>query len=271
VDSDYLHRRLGCVDKEVHRLGLACNYGIRDEDVRLAVERGLNCLFWTWYMFRVNRAVRDLVRQDRDRLVIATAAGLAYAGGMIRRAAERALRTLKTDYLDIFLIGWLGRGSRGTKEVFDALVRLRENGKARAVGCSIHDRSRAGRLAAQGLLDVLMIRYNAAHPGAEQDIFPHQRGSRPHFVAYTATRWGFLLRPQRSWTGRVPDAGDCYRFCLAHPQIDVVLTAPRNRAELLANIEAVETRPPMAGQELDEMRRWGRVVHDKRLLRLFGG
>jgi aryl-alcohol dehydrogenase-like predicted oxidoreductase len=116
-----------------------------------------------------------------------------------------------------------------------------------------------------------MIRYNAAHPGAEQDIFPHQTEAGPEFVAYTATRWGFLLKPRRGWTGRVPDAGDCYRFCMAHPRVSVVLTAPRNRAELLANIEAVDTRPAMAEHEMEEMRRWGRLVHDRKMLRLLGG
>ena len=34
-----------------------------------------------------------------------------------------------------------------------------------------------------------MIRYNAAHPGAERDIFPHLEARRPAVVAYTATSW----------------------------------------------------------------------------------
>ena len=53
------------------------------------------------------------------------------------------------------------------------LVRLREEGKVRAIGISIHDRERAGKLAESSPLDLFMIRYNAAHPGAERDIFPH--------------------------------------------------------------------------------------------------
>lgn len=45
---------------------------------------------------------------------------------------------------------------------------------------SIHDRPRAGRLAADSVLDALMIRYNAAHPGAEQEIFPHRVAQAAH-------------------------------------------------------------------------------------------
>lgn len=33
-------------------------------------------------------------------------------------------------------------------------------------------------------------------------------------IAYTATAWRRLLRAPRGWKGRVPTAGDCYRFCL---------------------------------------------------------
>ena len=43
----------------------------------------------------------------------------------------------------------------------------------RATGVSIHDRARTGKLAEDSPLDMLMIRYNAAHPDAERDIFPH--------------------------------------------------------------------------------------------------
>ena len=38
-----------------------------------------------------------------------------------------------------------------------------------------------------------MIRYNAAHPGAEQDVFPHLAARQPAVVAYTATSWRKLL------------------------------------------------------------------------------
>jgi len=69
-----------------------------------------------------------------------------------------------------------------------------------------------------------MIRYNAAHPGAERDIFPHLAKRNPNVVAYTATRWRRLLSAPRGWTGPVMTAGDCYRFCLSSAHVDVVLT-----------------------------------------------
>jgi predicted aldo/keto reductase-like oxidoreductase len=55
-------------------------------------------------------------------------------------------------------------------------------------------------------------------------------------------------------------AGDCYRFCLASPHVDVVLTGPRNVGELRENLAAVD-RGPLSPAELEEMRVFGRAVH----------
>jgi len=104
-----------------------------------------------------------------------------------------------------------------------------------------------------------MIRYNAAHPGAEQDIFPRLAQRRPAMIAYTATAWRRLLRAPRGWKDKVATAGDCYRFCLTCPHIDVVLTGPRNVQELHENLAAIE-RGPLSPEEMLFMREFGRAV-----------
>ena len=55
-------------------------------------------------------------------------------------------------------------------------------------------------------------------------------------------------------------AGDCYRFCLSQPSVDVVLQGPASRAQLEENLEAV-ARGPLDQAELDWMREYGRLVH----------
>ena len=105
-----------------------------------------------------------------------------------------------------------------------------------------------------------MLRYNAAHPGAEQDVFPHLARRHPAVVAYTATSWRRLLRAPRGWKGPVPSAGDCYRFCLASPHVDVVLTGPKSAAELRETLAVVD-RGPLADAELTTLREFGRAVH----------
>ena len=101
----------------------------------------------------------------------------------------------------------------------EELQRLKEDGRVRAVGMSCHNRKFAGELAERGALDVFMMRYNAAHRGAEQDIFPHLADFHPGVVSYTATRWSYLLRRPRGWPkdGRIPTAAMCYRFVLSNP------------------------------------------------------
>ena len=105
-----------------------------------------------------------------------------------------------------------------------------------------------------------MIRYNAAHPGAESDVFPHLARRHPAVVAYTATSWRKLLRAPSGWDGPVMTAGDCYRFCLSSPHVDVVLTGPKDVGQLRENLAALE-RGPLSDDEQRWMREFGRKVH----------
>lgn len=256
---DWTRTTLPRVDRTVHRLGLAPSFGMSSDDVRAALfDRGLQYVFWTARMGKATAPLREALAADRERYVVATGPTTGFWGGNLRGYVDKALRLLGTDYLDVLQLHWLGVSSAWTGGTVDALHALRASGKVRAIGVSIHDRERAGRMAAEDAVDSLMIRYNAAHPGAERDIFPHLQGQS--VCAYTATRWRKLLKRPRGWEGRVPDAGDCYRFCLHDPHVNVVLTGPKDLAQLDENLAALE-RGPMEGEELDWMYEFGRVVH----------
>src|SRR5581483_4952584 len=69
------------------------------------------------------------------------------------------------------------------------------DGVVRRLGLTSHQRPLAAEMARSGLLDVLMIRYNAAHRGAEQQIFPVTNALGLPIIAYAGLRWGALLRP----------------------------------------------------------------------------
>ncbi|HEY3356332.1 MAG TPA: aldo/keto reductase [Polyangia bacterium] len=258
--SDFLHREVPALGRTVHRLGLSGAGDLDEGGVAAAFDRGVEYVFWTPRYRALTKALKPRLARDRERFVVATGPLLGYFGGSVRRAAEKLLTELGTDYLDVFQLFWLGKMSAWTSATVGELTRLKEEGKVRAIGVSIHDRPRAGRLAADSPLDLLMIRYNAAHPGAERDIFPHLTARRPAVVAYTATSWRKLLKSPRGWQGRVPTAGDCYRFCLTSPHVDVVLCAPATRAQLDEDLRAVE-QGPLAGEELAFMREFGAKVH----------
>ena len=257
--SDFTEREVKRFGRRIFRLGLSGSFGLDEAGCREALER-MQYVFWSPRMKALTSALRDALAADRDRYVVSAGPLLGYFPGAIRRAAEGALRTLGVDRLDVFQLYWLGRMSAFSGAVREELVKLRDEGKVRALGVSIHDRPRAGRLAEDSILDLLMIRYNAAHPGAEQEVFPHLDRRRPAVVAYTATAWRKLLRPPRNWKGRAATAGECYRFCLTSPHVDLVLTGPRTAAELRENLAAVD-RGPLSAEEVAFMRELGAAVH----------
>ncbi len=258
--QDFTHRYMPLFGKRVHRLGLSGNYGIDQAGLHAAIDRGLNYLAWTPGSRLYTQVVREVVRRDRERFVIASGPGSAYFGWQVRRGAEHALKVLGVDYLDLYQLYWLGRMSAWTQGTIEALLKLKEEGKVRAIGVSIHDRKRAGLLAEDSALDLLMIRYNAAHPGAERDIFPHLARRKPAIVAYTATAWRKLLNRPSGWDGPVASAGDCYRFCLSSPHVDVALTAPASLTELEQNLATLQ-KGPLSEDEQAWMRRLGQAVH----------
>ena len=271
-NAEFTHVTLPSVGKRVMRMGLAGNYGVGPADVRHAAERGMNFWLWTPRFKKVTDVLCGLLKQDRDAHVVSILDSAVFDGGP-RRGVEKALKALGTDYIDIYKLGWLGRTSRLSPGIHDTLVKLREEGKIRSFGCSIHDRPRAGRLASESALDTLMIRYNAKHPGAETDIFPHLGESKINVICYTATAWGQLLKPiadhgMRPWPGQdnadtPPLTGPlCYRFCLTNPNVHVVLTGPKNRAQLDENLDGL-TDGPLSEEELQWVRDYGAVVKNK--------
>lgn len=263
-EESYLHTTVPVVNKRVHRLGLALNYGIDGKGAELAVERGLNYFFWSKFrkgdQFRV---VKEALTRDREGCVLHSGVPLGYTRGSVRRSAEKLLRTFDIEYIDVFQLFWLGKMSAFTESVQQELWALKKEGLARAVGISIHDRKRAGHLVLDSPLDLFMLRYNAAHPGAETDIFPNYATRRPATVAYTATSWRKLLKAPKGWDGQVMTAGDCYRWCLNSPHVDVVLTGPKTTEQLVENLEQLE-KGPLSSEEDAWMREFGRVVHGKR-------
>jgi predicted aldo/keto reductase-like oxidoreductase len=246
--------------KRAFRLGLAANYGIDEAGVREAMDRGVNTFLWTMRAGGLRNPLREALAARRDSVALIGYAKIGWFGWGVRRGAEALLKALGTDYLDTYLLGWVGVGAALTSATERELAHLRESGKVRSIGVSIHDRPRAGKLAQDGLLDLLMIRYNAAHPGAEREIFPHKRGREPTILAYTATSWRKLLKAPRGWTGPVMTAGDCYRYQLSSPHVDLALTGPANAQQLRENLDAL-AKGPLGEDEARWMRDFGKAVH----------
>ena len=276
IKSDFSFRVLPVIDKQVFRMGIAGNYGIDSSDVKWAAEHGANYWVWGSSFKKVTAGIKEVIRKDREKNVVALL-GWGFFGWQVRQSVEKALRKLNTDYLDVFKLGWLGRTSTYSQGVIDSLLKLKQEGKIRAIGTSIHDRKRARKLALDSDLDLLMIRYNAKHTGAEEDIFPHLEKRNPSIISYTALAWQQLIKPMKDlemppWPGnkevaRIPPLTPelCYRFVLSNPHVHLVLTGPKNREQLMMNFRAIQ-QGALTPEELDWIREYGKLVKSKKKL-----
>jgi aryl-alcohol dehydrogenase-like predicted oxidoreductase len=249
----------GSTSMRVTPLGLGSSYGLEARDVERAVERGVNYIYWgSQRRPSYAEAVRNLGPSRRENLVLVVQTYTRVAA-LMRGSLERALKELKTDYTDLLLLGWWNEPP--PRKIVDAALTLKSAGLVRGVLISCHHRPTFASYIDDPSYDGIMVRYNAAHPGAETEVFPHLSRRRPGTVAYTATRWRALLNPKYLPTNEpAPRASDCYRFVLTNPNIDVCLTGPSNAEELDEAMAALD-RGPLSDDEMRWMQRVGKHVH----------
>jgi aryl-alcohol dehydrogenase-like predicted oxidoreductase len=256
--TDWWQRRpLGRSGISVSRLGLGSSYGVSGKDVDRAVERGVNYLYWgSRRRDDFGRAIARAAKRNRDDLCVVVQS-YSRSALTLGPSLDLALRRLEIDHADVLLLGWWN--APPPERIVDKALELREAGKCRALMVSCHHRPTFARFIADPVWGGIMVRYNAAHRGAEDEVFPHVAASAapPGVVAYTATRWGALVDPAVVPAGEpVPRASDCYRFALTAPAVDLVLSGPKNGAELDEAMAALD-RGPMSADELAWMRRVG--------------
>jgi aryl-alcohol dehydrogenase-like predicted oxidoreductase len=266
MQDSFLQGTLGSTGIRVFRLGLSASYRPGKKTVHLALDHGVDLFFCYGFDNQMIGVLREVLKKSRERYVVVTGAyNLIWWHPNLRRTLEKRLRQLQTDYIDVFLFLGVMKEKELTDHVKEELIRFREEGKVRYIGLSTHDRQLAGRLAEEGVFNAFMIRYNAAHRGAEEEIFPHLQTHDPGVISYTATRWTYLLRRPRRWPkdGRIPTAGECYRFVLSNPHVDVCMTAPSNPRQLEETMAAVK-QGPLSEEDMVFMRQFGDVVHQSK-------
>jgi aryl-alcohol dehydrogenase-like predicted oxidoreductase len=253
------HTVLGATGLRVGRLGVAASYGVPAASVEAAFEHGVNYFYWgTFRRSGLGQAIRNLSSQ-RDRMVVVIQS-YSRVAGLMGWSLERALRALRLDHADVLLLGLWNRPV--PERILDAARKLKERGLVQYLAASSHDRPLLGRWVAAREFDVVHLRYNAIHTGAQSDIFPYLPSeNRPGTVAYTATSWKQLLDPKKvPKNEKVPQASDCYRFVLARSEVDVCMTGPANAEQMTEALEALR-RGPMAEDELAWMRRVGAAIY----------
>jgi len=248
---------LGRSGLQVSRLGLGSSYGVSGRDVERAIERGVVYLYWgSRRRDDFGQAIARAARARRERLCVVVQS-YARSALTLGPSLELALRRLRIEYADVLLLGWWN--APPPERILDRALELREAGRCRALMISCHHRPTFRTYVHDPVWGAIMVRYNAAHRGAEQEVFPDvaAEASPPGVVAYTATRWGALLdRTVVPASEPLPRGSDCYRFALSNPAVDVVIAGPKNGEELDEALAALD-RGPMSEDELAWMRRVG--------------
>jgi hypothetical protein len=216
--------------------------------VSAAYEAGVNFFFLTadmhWPLYQAARSgLRDLLRRRgvRDRIVVGV---VSYVGQPeFCHAPFRELLDAVPGLgaIDLTIVGGVYAG--------DFLGRLEQYRRhrhpggphrlpaVRATGATFHDRRTALLALSHRMVDVAFVRYNADHPGAEAEIFPHLgRPPRPLIFNFNSTRghvgdrrWRELALSPRHWR---PALTDHYRFALRQPHIDGLLVGLDSAREL---------------------------------------
>jgi aryl-alcohol dehydrogenase-like predicted oxidoreductase len=249
-------RALGPRGVEVAPLVISGANGVPAFALADAVAAGADTLFWEPRYLELTRFLRR-----RPELQVVCGTYHADRAG-IRRDVETALRRLRRETLDVFLVFWVRSPARLSDEVFETLRELQAEGKLRTFGFSTHHRDLAVEALERRAWEVVMTRHNAAHVGAEQRLFPAARARGTGLLTFSAVCYGRMLRhpPGVDSSGGLPDAADCYRYSLSQPGVSGVLCAPRRPGELAHDLEVL-ARPGLDAAAQAALRAHGQRVY----------
>src|SRR5262245_22847266 len=244
----------------VCRLGLATRGGghLRPADVLHAIDRGVNFLNWCGSPDALSLAVAGLGPRRRE--VVVCVQFEARTADEAENELRQILQELRTDYVDVLTFYYVEETAEweqiiGPGGALEYCRAARRDGQVRLLGLTTHQRPLAAQVARTGLLDMLMIRYNAAHRGAETEVFPVTDAMGMPVVVYTCLRWGALLRPTPDDPPGfvVPRAPTWYRFALQTPAATVALMAPDDREELEEDLTALTHSEVLSSRQYEEL------------------
>ena len=247
--SDFLERlEIGNTGLTSSRLGIGSTFDASTAVIEDAFDRGINYLYWgTVRQPAFAQAMVNLSKNHRDELIL-TVQSYSQDPSSIEGEVEDALKTAGIENFDFLLLG--NRNSALSEEYVELFERMRDRGLVRYMSLSSHNRPFLPSLIEdyeqdQSPFELLMLRYNPVHRGAETDVFPYvSKGKRPTIATYTSTRWGHLLDAEKMPPGEAPlTASDCYRYALSNPAVDMVIAGPANGDQMDEAISALEAGP----------------------------
>lgn len=177
----------------------------------------------------------------------------------IEKAAERSLRRLDTDYVDLLLLHEPPADVVRAEEFLPVLRQLQGAGKIRHFGVSC-----GSEIVARAALDLpgitcIQVRHNVARPHLVPSILPQAMLAGVAIIAVAPFGDGSLLdtRSGRNACAVSETANRCLQFCLTSPGVASVLVGMSKRKHVTANADLafVHQGAPGAHGEPDAVRR----------------
>ncbi|MBD2460106.1 aldo/keto reductase [Oscillatoria sp. FACHB-1407] len=177
--------------------------GIEDDEVIRALRAALDAGITTFDTAEVygkgysEQIVAKALSDVRDQVVLATK---VFANHMkydqVLEACDRSLQNLNTEYIDLYQIHWPS-GSFNSEvvpigETMEALTKLRDQGKIRAIGVSNFSGKQLAEAAQYGQIDSLQPPYNLFWRGVETDAMPYCIENNISILAYSPLAQGLL-------------------------------------------------------------------------------
>lgn len=245
----------------------------RSEEIK-ALRRGIDLgltVIDTAEMYGTEELVGEAVRGCRDKAFIVSKVlpgNASYEG--TKRACERSLRRLGTDYIDLYLLHWIG--SYPFAETVRAMMELQQEGKILQWGMSnldVADMEHILSLPHGRECAANQVLYNLKERGIEYDLVPWSEQHAIPIMAYTPLGEGRLRNHRTlvsianrhnatpsqimlSWTMRtsndiaIPKAGSIAHVEENAHSLDVVLTE-EDLKEIDAAFPAPTQKIPLAG------------------------
>jgi aryl-alcohol dehydrogenase-like predicted oxidoreductase len=151
----------------------------------------------------VGRTVRDIPEPDRP--LVFTKCGLVWdnadpmrparrvaTADTVRLGAEASLRRLGLDYVDLLQIHWPDAEGNEIEPAWEEMLKLREEGLARAVGVSNFDTSLLARCEALGHVDSLQPPFSLIRRGAANRLFAWAHSNGTGVICYSPMEHGLL-------------------------------------------------------------------------------
>ena len=189
-------KRLGATNTTIPEIGLGTwRYSGGSDPLRAGIKLGAD-LIDTAEMYRTEDAVGQAIAGIRDQVFVATKVlGSNLRRDAVLRAAERSLRLLNIDKIDLYQIHW-PNPRVPIAETMEAMEQLVSEGVVEYIGVSnfsVDDMREAQGALRNNAIVSNQILYNLRRRSAERDVIPYCREHDITVIAYSPLAEGSLV------------------------------------------------------------------------------